>query len=248
MRRALCTAAAVAAAALAGCFGGGEDDRPQGRVTLSLPATGVDRPALDEALEKAGVRATIRSTDGAEILVARDDGSAESSVAWDEELAGKLQAQGLADCLGELEGQRVARVGTPTAQQRLGQTFVLEPLLEQDVLRVASDLRDADGILAADDRSAATALADAGPGAQVVGRGATADGLRTVDSGRQCLTLFESPARLARAAAALAAELADGEPAPRRPPRLAPLVVTRDTLGELCEGDDAAARCREAGL
>ena len=118
---------------------------------------------------------------------------------WDEELAGKLQGQGLADCLGELRGQRVARVGDPTPDQRRGHTFVLEPLLAQDVLRETRDVREADAVLAADDAAAAAALETAPRGAVVVGGGATLEGVRNVVAGRQCLTLYENPERLAEA-------------------------------------------------
>jgi D-xylose transport system substrate-binding protein len=204
-----------------------------GKYWISLPREGVERETLDAELREAGVRATIRAHgDGPEVRVRRDDGSAESSVAWDEELAGELQGQALADCLGTLDGQRVARVGVPSADQRLGQTFVLEPLLEQDVLRPAADVRDADAVLAADDGAAARALTQAGSAAVVVGRGATTAGVRNVVADRQCVTLFQSPERMAKAAAALAVVLADGEGAPRHPPQLAPAVVTAETVAE----------------
>jgi D-xylose transport system substrate-binding protein len=233
MRRTAGLAVLAAAACLGGCFGDGDEEPPKGPVTISLPREGVDREALDSALRKAGVRATIRRHgDGTEVRVRRDDGTAESSVSWDEELAGELQGQALADCLGPLTGQRVARVGVPSADQRLGQTFVLEPLLEQDVLRPTADVRSADAVLAADDGAASRALTEAGGGAVVVGRGATTAGVRNLIAKRQCVTLFESPERIAKAAAALAVALAKGEDAPRHPPRLAPAVVTPDTVAD----------------
>ena len=206
------------------------------------------------------MRATIRThADGSQVRVARDDGTEESSVDWDERLAGELQGQGLADCLGELDGQRVSRVGEPSLQQRVGQRFVLEPLVAQDVLRATTDVREADAVLAADDTAAARALTVAGGATVVVGRGATTAGIRNMVARRQCMTLFQSPERPAKAAAALAVALAEGENAPRHPPRLAPAIVTRDTIADhldepgfprradICAGNLAAA-CDELGL
>ena len=258
MKRLACLAAL--AVGLSGCFGGGDDKPPAGAVTVSLPPAGVDRETLEKALRKADVRATIRThDDDTQVLVTRDDGTAESSVDWDERLAGELQGQALADCLGELDGQRVSRVGEPSLQQRVGQRFVLEPLIAQDVLRSTTDVREADAVLAADDAAAARALTLAGGATVVVGRGASTAGVRNLLAQRQCMTLFESPERPAKAAAALAVALAEGENAPRHPPRLAPVIVTRDTIGDhldelgfprradICAGNLAAA-CEDEGL
>ncbi|KRA38330.1 MULTISPECIES: sugar ABC transporter substrate-binding protein [unclassified Nocardioides] len=166
-------------------------------------------------------------------------GSAEAYISYDNNKVGELQAQGLADCLGDKDANIVYLNGSPTDNNATlfaaGAHKVLDTMTNYKVVgeqavpdwdneeaaRIFQQLYTAadgkvDGVLAANDGLGGAAigvLEGAGQAGKVpvTGQDATAEGLQNILAGTQCMTVFKSSVGEANALADAAIALAKGD-------------------------------------
>jgi D-xylose transport system substrate-binding protein len=229
-------------------------------------------------------------------------GTADYYVSFDNVKVGKLQGQGLVNCLGNTNGQSIAELnGSPTDNNATlfaqGYNSVLNPLYKSGKLKKAADQSVPDwdnqqaltifeqmlqktnnkiqGVLAANDglgNSAISALkARKLPQIPVTGQDATLQGVQSIVTGDQCMTVYKATKKEADAAAKLAIALAKGQtpPAPtasvdngsKKVPSvlLTPVAITKSNIKQyvgqidfpkkeqICAGK-VAAMCGKVGL
>jgi D-xylose transport system substrate-binding protein len=229
-------------------------------------------------------------------------GTADYYVSFDNVKVGKLQGQGLVNCLGNTNGQSIAELnGSPTDNNATlfaqGYNSVLDPLYKSGKLKKAADQSVPDwdnqqaltifeqmlqktnnkiqGVLAANDglgNSAISALkARKLPQIPVTGQDATLQGVQSIVTGDQCMTVYKATKKEADAAAKLAIALAKGQtpPAPadsvdngsKKVPSvlLTPVAITKSNIKQyvgqidfpkkeqICAGK-VAAMCGKVGL
>ena len=169
-------------------------------------------------------------------------GSAEYYVSFDNTEVGRLQGQGLADCLGDKAANIVYLNGSPddsnatsfangahevldkiTNYTKVAEQAVpgWEPteaatIFEQMYTQNGGNIQ---GVLAANDQlgnAAIQTLVRNGQGGQVpvTGQDASLEGLQNILANRQCMTVYKSAADEANALAELAISLINGEDAP----------------------------------
>ncbi|HWJ10491.1 MAG TPA: substrate-binding domain-containing protein [Nocardioides sp.] len=166
-------------------------------------------------------------------------GSASAYISYDNARVGELQAQGLADCLGDKKSNIVYLNGSPTdnnatlfaegAHSVLDEMDNIAVVGEQAVpdwdneqaakifqqLYTAADGK-VDGVLAANDGLGGAAigvLEGAGQAGKVpvTGQDATVEGLQNILAGTQCMTVFKSSVGEAQALADAAIAIANGD-------------------------------------
>ena len=167
-------------------------------------------------------------------------GDSDYYVSFDNEQVGKLQGQGLVDCLGDKKGAQVAELnGSPTDNNatlfKQGYDSKLDPkyaagwtkvddqsvpdwdnqkggqIFEQMLTKANGKI---DGVLAANDglgNAAIAVLKKNNLQLPVTGQDATTQGLQNILAGDQCMTVYKAIKGEADAAAALAVSLAKGE-------------------------------------
>lgn len=166
-------------------------------------------------------------------------GSADYYVSFDNTEVGKLQGQGLADCLGEGDKNIIYLNGDPgdsnAALYKAGAHSVLDPMTNYKVVGEADTPKwDAvqgktlyegmftaatqggatvDGVVAANDGLASAVISTfaANGVIPVTGQDATTAGLQAVLKGDQCMTVLKATSKEAGALADVAIALANGE-------------------------------------
>ncbi|MGY1814872.1 sugar ABC transporter substrate-binding protein [Blastococcus sp. SYSU D00820] len=169
-------------------------------------------------------------------------GSAEYYVSFDNTEVGRLQGQGLADCLGDVEANIAFLNGSPDdsnatlfangAHEVLDAIDSYTQIAEQAVPGWEPDQAatifeqmytqtngEIDGVLAANDTLANAAIQTLERNGQagqvpVTGQDASLEGLQNILAGRQCMTVYKPAADEANALAELAISLINGEEQP----------------------------------
>jgi D-xylose transport system substrate-binding protein len=186
-------------------------------------------------------------------------GQAEAYVSFDNTEVGRLQGQGLAQCLGEDEDANIAFLnGSPDDNNATlfseGAHEVLDPITNytqvaeqavpnwdnQQAATIFEQMYtqangEIDGVLAANDGLAGSVVSilernDAAGDVPVTGQDATAEGLQRILAGTQCMTVYKSVREEANALAELAVGLINGEEA-----------QTNDTVEDAEGGRDVPA-------
>src|SRR5688572_21173525 len=167
-------------------------------------------------------------------------GQAEAYVSFDNTEVGRLQGQGLAQCLGEDEEANIAFLnGSPDDNNATlfadGAHEVLDPITNytkvaeqavpgwdnQQAATIFEQLYtqangDIQGVLAANDGLAGSVISilernDAAGDVPVTGQDATVEGLQRILAGTQCMTVYKSVREEANALAELAVAMINGE-------------------------------------
>lgn len=202
-----------------------------------LIVDGLDSPSAAAVQAKAEA-AGVKTIDYDRLTLG---GSSEYYVSFDNTAVGKLQGQGLVDCLGTSKpnAQIIELNGSPTDNNatlfKQGYDSVLNPKYSAGWKKVGDQSvpdwdnaqattifeqmltangNKVDGVLAANDglgNSAITVLHKVGLQVPVTGQDATTQGLQNILVGDQCMTVYKSVKDEANAAAALAVSLLKGE-------------------------------------
>jgi D-xylose transport system substrate-binding protein len=167
-------------------------------------------------------------------------GSAEYYVSFDNAQVGRLQGQGLADCLGDVEANIAYLNGSPddsnatlfsegahevldaidtytnVAEQAVPgwEPDVAATIFEQMYTQTGGDIQ---GVYAANDTLANAAIQTLSRNNQtipVTGQDASLEGLQNILAGRQCMTVFKPASEEANALAELAIALIEGDEDP----------------------------------
>jgi D-xylose transport system substrate-binding protein len=167
-------------------------------------------------------------------------GEASYYVSFDNEAVGRLQGEGLVQCLqdmGKTEGNVVYLNGSPTDNNATLFKNGYSSVIEESPYTVVADQSvpdwdnqqaatifeqmltanpNVDGVLAANDGLGNAAISilernNANGQVPVTGQDATVEGLQNILAGDQCMTVYKAISKEAKAAAELAAALAQGE-------------------------------------